>query len=90
MKSWKTFKKELLKSEKFTKEYRRLEPQYAVISQMIALRAKKGITQKELAEKIGTKQSAIARLESGSYNPTLDFLQRTAKALGTRLVVNFE
>jgi len=90
MKSWKTFKKELLKNEKFTKEYRKLEPQYAVISQMINLRTKKGITQKELAEKIGTKQSAIARLESGNFNPTFDFLQKTAKALGTKLVVNFK
>jgi len=90
MKSWKTFKKELLKNEKFAKEYRKLEPQYAVISQMINLRTKKGITQKELAEKIGTKQSAIARLESGNFNPTLDFLQKTAKALGTKLIINFE
>jgi len=90
MKTWKSFKKELLKDTEFAKEYKRLEPQYAVISQMIAIRARKGLTQKELAKRIGTKQSAVARLESGNYNPTLEFLQKTAKALGTKLVINFE
>lgn len=90
MKSWTVLKKELLKNKEFAKEYNRLEPEYAVISQMIAIRAKKGITQKEMAKRMGTKQSAIARFESGSYNPTLEFLNKTAKALGTKLVINFE
>ena len=43
------------------------------------------MTQKQLAEKVGTKQSSIARLESGNYNPSLQFLQKVANALGKQL-----
>lgn len=90
MKNWDQLKKELLKDPVVAKEYSRLAPEYAVISQLIAIRAEKKVTQKELAKSMGTKQSAIARLESGNYNPTLEFLQRTAEALGRKLVVDFE
>lgn len=90
MKSWDQLKKELLKDPVVAKEYNRLAPEYAVISQLITIRAEKKVTQKELAKSMGTKQSAIARLESGNYNPTLEFLQRTAEALGRKLTINFE
>ncbi len=87
---WDEFKKELLSDPEIKKEYDRLGPEFAVISQLIELRAKKKFTQKELAKKLGTKQSAIARLESGRGNPTLEFLQKTAKALDKKLVISFE
>jgi predicted transcriptional regulator len=90
MKNWDQLKKELLKDPVVAKEYNRLAPEYAVISQLIAIRAEKKLTQKELAKSMGTKQSAIARLESGNYNPTLEFLQKTAEALGRKLTINFE
>lgn len=54
-----------------------------------ALRERRKITQSELAERVGTKQPAIARLESGRGVPKLDFLERIARALGTRLEVRF-
>lgn len=54
-----------------------LEPAY----QVARLRMKKGLTQKELAERVGTKQSSIARLESGKMQPRLSFLRRIVKAL---------
>jgi transcriptional regulator with XRE-family HTH domain len=47
----------------------------------------KGLSQGELAEKIGTKQSASSRLESGKYNPSLSFLHKVADALDTTLKV---
>jgi transcriptional regulator with XRE-family HTH domain len=47
------------------------------------------MTQSELAEKAGTRQSSIARLESGSYNPSLRFLKKVAEALDARLEVTF-
>ena len=90
MEEWNEVKKELLKDKGAYKEYKRLEPKYRLISQLIGIRVKKGLTQNDMAKKLGTKQSAIARLESGNYNPTLEFLQKTAKALGTKLVISFE
>lgn len=90
MEEWNKVKKEWLKDPGVKKEYDRLAPQYAVISQLIAIRSKKGLTQKELAKRLDTKQSAIARLESGNYNPTLEFLQKTAEALGRKLVISFK
>jgi transcriptional regulator with XRE-family HTH domain len=46
------------------------------------------MTQKQIAEKIGTKQSAIARLESGNVNPSLDFLQKVAEVLGHKISIS--
>lgn len=87
---WDEVKKELLSDPEVKKEYDRLQPEFEIISQLIELRAKKKLTQKALAKKLGTKQSAIARLESGNGNPTLEFLEKTAKALNKKLVVSFE
>ena len=90
MEEWNEVKKELFKNKGVYKEYKKLEPKYRLISQIIGMRVKKGLTQKELANRLDTKQSAIARLESGNYNPTLEYLQRTAEALGRKLTINFE
>lgn len=87
MKNWKTFKSELLKDKNIAEEYKRLEPRYMLISQLIEKRLKRGITQAQLAKKVGTKQSAIARLESGNINPSFAFLQKISEALGTRLSI---
>lgn len=80
-------KKELFKNPKIKAEYDALEPEYALIEQLISARAERNMTQKELAEKIGTKQSNIARLESGNYNPSFQFLQKVAVALNKKLSV---
>ena len=50
----------------------------------------KGITQNELAKKVGTKQSAIARLEGGNSNPSLSFLEKIALALGYQLKIQIK
>ncbi|PIR62036.1 MAG: transcriptional regulator [Candidatus Pacebacteria bacterium CG_4_10_14_0_8_um_filter_43_12] len=85
MNEFQEFKKELLKNPEFRKEYQRLAPRYRVISEVIGARIRKKMTQKDLAEKIGTKQSAIARLESGNLNPSLEFLEKIAAAMGGKL-----
>jgi DNA-binding XRE family transcriptional regulator len=54
-----------------------------------SLREKRGLTQTELAELIGTRQPAIARLESGRAVPKLELLEKIARALGLRLDVRF-
>ncbi len=85
--NFETFKKELLKNDELKKEYYRKDDIAFEISEMIvSARIKKGITQKELAEKIGTKQSSIARLESGNFLPSIKFLQKVAKAFDTILL----
>jgi len=87
MKTWKTLKKELLEDLEVAAEYKRLEPRYQLISQLIEARTKRGLTQQQLAEKIGTKQSAVARLEAGSINPSVGFLEKIAQALGSKLII---
>ena len=86
--SWEDIKKELLKNPATYKEYKSLEPEYKIISQMIKIRTEQGLTQKELADKIGTRQSNISRLESGEYNPSLEFLKKVAIGLDKELIVS--
>jgi transcriptional regulator with XRE-family HTH domain len=68
-------------------EYDQLNEEFAFIDQFLKARASAGITQTEVAERIGTTQSAIARLESGDkkHSPSLATLQKYAQALGCRL-----
>ncbi|MDP2630797.1 MAG: helix-turn-helix transcriptional regulator [Candidatus Uhrbacteria bacterium] len=82
-------KKKLLKNKKFREEYEKLEPEFKLACKLIEKRIERGLTQAALAKKMKTKQSAIARLESGSYNMTLAFLDRAAKALDTHVVISF-
>ena len=84
------WEKEALKDPAFKAEYDKLEPEFAVITAILEARVKKHMTQERLAKKIGTKQSAIARLESGNANPSIGFLQKLAEALGKKLVIRFE
>ena len=90
MSKWEDLEKELLSDPEVKKEHEKLKPRYALISQIIEARIKKGISQKELADKIGTKQSAIARFESGNVNPSLEFLQKIASAMGRNLIVQIK
>ena len=62
--------------------------EYTVIKSIIAHRHKQGWSQQELAKRVGTKQPVISRLESGASNPTIELLQRVAKALELRLEVS--
>ena len=55
---------------------------------MINERIRKGITQKELAQKIGSKQSAIARFEAGNINPSLGFLEKMAEVMGYKINIS--
>jgi len=87
-KTYKQFKKELLKDKKIKCAYEKLGPEFAMIEMIIKKRIEKGLSQKELAQKIGTKQSAISRLESGTYNPSLSFLQKVGEALGAELKIS--
>ena len=88
MKSYTHIKEKLLKDKKILSAYQELDGEFALIESLIEKRLAKGFTQATLAHKIGTKQSAIARLESGNYNPSLVFLGKIAKALDTKIVIS--
>ncbi len=78
---------ELLEDTEFRIEYEKLRPRYEAIEQIIKARKEKNMTQSELAKKVGTQKSNISRLESGNYNPSLDFLVKVSKALGKNLSI---
>jgi len=86
---WEEFKKELLKDPEFKKEYEKLEPEYRIIRQILALRRKKNLTQEQLAKLTGAKQPSIARIESGRHDPSLRLLGKIAEALDTKLDIRF-
>jgi|WetSurMetagenome_2_1015567.scaffolds.fasta_scaffold58577_2 predicted transcriptional regulator len=75
--------KEKMKNPEFRKEWEKTQKEFDLACQIIELRLKSGMTQKELAQKAKTSQPAIARLESGSYrNVTMDFLRRIGDVYG--------
>lgn len=80
-------KKKLLKNPKVRAEYERMGPEFALIRSMIEARTKAGLSQDELAERMGTTQSTVARMESGKQLPSLRTLYRYAEATGTRPVI---
>ena len=73
---------EQLRDPNFRREYEALEEEFTLATEIIALRKRLNLTQKELAQRVGTSQPAIARVESGNYrNLSLSFLRRLADAL---------
>ena len=87
MSSFREYREERLKDPAFSAEYEALGAEFEFIESLIAARLATGLTQAELAEQIGTKQPAIARLESGAMPPSLDMLKRLAKALNVRFEI---
>ena len=82
--------KRWLKEPGFKEGYEALEEEFSLASMLIAARARANLTQAELAAKMGTSQSTVARLESGAAKPSLTTLQRYAKATGARLKITLE
>jgi DNA-binding XRE family transcriptional regulator len=60
-----------------------------IVGKLVEIRIKNDLTQKELANRLGTSQSAIARIESGKGNPSINFLIKLGQVLGKKLEVNF-
>ena len=84
---WNKAKGIILKNNDVQKEYDLMEAEFKIIEEIIIARREKNLTQKDLAQLVGTKQSNISRLESGNYNPSMDFLQKIASAMGKKLEV---
>ena len=88
MKNYRQLKKDLLRDRRVKKAYDELGPEFALVVMIIKKRAEKGWTQQDLAQRVGTKQSAISRLESGNYNPSVTFLKKVATTLGAKLEIS--
>jgi ribosome-binding protein aMBF1 (putative translation factor) len=74
----------------FRAERERLRPYADLAKLVVRLRAREGLSQEELARRMGTTKAAISRLESGRHRPTMETLRRLAEALGGRLLVTIE
>lgn len=85
MTTWKQHKQELLKNPKFKAAYDELAPEYRLANELIRARLGKKMTQAEVAEKAGVSRVVVARLESGTTNPTVETVNRVAGALGKEL-----
>ena len=85
--NWSKAKTIILKNKDVQNELKMNEAEYKIIEEIIMARKEKKLTQKDLAELIGTKQSNISRFESGNYNPSLDFMNKLASAVGKELEV---
>ncbi len=90
VRSYGDVKKRFLADPEFRKEYEALEPKFVLIESIIRRRTELKMTQKELADKMGTGQAAISRLESGEANPTLASLANIAKALDADLLITLK
>ncbi|GMO65728.1 MAG: helix-turn-helix transcriptional regulator [Treponemataceae bacterium] len=84
---WDKAKKIILQDDEVLQELKKNESEYKIIEKIIMTRKEKNLTQKDLAVLAGTRQSNISRLESGNYNPSLEFLNKIATAMGKKLEV---
>ena len=90
MKTLKTLKRELLADAKTRAAYDDLAGEFAIAREMIAARARAGLSQSEVAQRMGTTQSVVARLESGKRPPSMRTVERFAQAVGGHLVLRIE
>ena len=85
----KQFKAHALRKPAVRKAYDQLADEFAFLDEVLKARATSGLTQADVAERIGTTQSAIARLESptSGHSPSVGTLQKYARALGFKLQI---
>ncbi len=81
-------KQKLLTDPEVKAEYDRLGPIFAVVGEMIEARQAAGLTQAEIAARMGTTQSVVARLETARHMPTFDLVARYAAAIDRRLDIH--
>lgn len=84
-----TVHKRWMKDPEYRVAYEELSDEFAWASAMIEARTRAGLTQEEIAERMGTTQQVISRLESGRVKPSTRTLERYAHATGTRLMIGF-
>ncbi len=86
-------KEKALARPEVRQEYEALQPEFQLLRRMLQARQQAGLTQEEVAERMGTKRSAVARLETmlstGKHSPSIATLQRYAQAVGSKLDIYF-
>ena len=90
MKSLKDVKAQLLAIPAVRQAYDAQAPEFELARELIAARMKAGLTQGDVAARMGTTQSVVARIESGRVTPSMRTVQRFASAVGARAVVRME
>ena len=90
MKTLKTLRAQLLADPSTRAAYDAQAEEFALTRELIAARTQAGLTQADVAERMGTTQSTVARLEGGKAVPSMRSLQRYAQAVGCRAVVRLE
>jgi transcriptional regulator with XRE-family HTH domain len=88
--SWSELRDRRMKSPAARAGYERARVAYEVGRMVRELREARGLSQRALAERMGTTQSVVGRLEAGGSRPTIATLERVAHALGLRLEVHFQ
>lgn len=82
---------EKMKNPKFRKAWHDLDSEFELLESMINARERAGLTQDELAKKIGTKQPALSRLERGAFKKaTVETLKKIADALDAKLIIKLQ
>lgn len=87
---WDRYERKLLKKPDVRAAMVEVAIEYEVARAVLEARLTKGLSQKELAEKLHTKQSVISRVENAKTKPSLEFLERLARVLGYSLEVRLE
>ena len=87
--AFRDFLRKEMKKPSFKKGYEEEKQKLALGYQIFLAREQAGMTQAELAKRIGTRQSNISRLEQGNYNFTVEMLEKIAQALHSRLKIEF-
>lgn len=89
MNDFKRYLTQQMEDPEFAADYESMRPEYEAMRAVIAARLESNMTQKELAEKTGIRQSNISRIENGTASPTVDTLAKIAAGLGKQLKIEF-
>ena len=84
------YRKQLARDPKYLAAQEELRPLLELADSVLSQRLSRDWSQAELAERVGTRQANISRLESGLSNPSIKFLQRLAEALDAKLIIHLE
>jgi DNA-binding XRE family transcriptional regulator len=81
-------KKKLSSNPEFREEYEKADAEFQLIEALVSACTRANLSQAEVARRVGTTQSAIARLEGGGVSPSIATLRRYAAATGAKLEIN--